>query len=76
MDRTSLDFPAWPSIVSLHLHTQGCSEVISYPDVAGFLLEGVQSVPVARAPCQILFHAQKEEKLLMINCAIGENMHL
>jgi len=42
----------------------------------GFLLESKQRVPVVRAPCQILFHARKEEKLPMINCAVGENMHL
>lgn len=55
------------------LCTQGCSEVISLPDVAGFLLESKKQVPVVRVPCQILFHARKEEKLLMINCAIGES---
>lgn len=75
-DQAPLGFPAWPGIASPRLCTQGCCEVISLPDVAGFLLESKQRVPVVRAPCQILFHARKEEKLLVINCAIGENMHL
>lgn len=76
VDQAPLAFAAWPGIASSRLRTQGCSEDISLPDVAGFLLESKQRVPVVRAPCQILFHARKEEKLLMINCAIGENMHL
>lgn len=50
--------------------------MIFLPDVARFLPESKQRVPVVRVPCQILFHARKEEKLLMINCAIGENMLL
>lgn len=57
-------------------HAGGCAEVISWPDVAGFLLASEQHVPVVRAPCQISFHARKEEKLLMINCATGENTQL
>lgn len=76
VDKALLGFPACPSIASPCLHTRRCSEVISLPDVARFLLESKQQVPVVRAPCQILFHARKEEKLLMINCAIGENMLL
>lgn len=76
VDQAPLSIPAWSNISSPCLCTQGCSKVISLPDVAGFLLESKQQVPVVRTPCQILFHARKEEKLLMINCAVGENMHL
>lgn len=42
----------------------------------GFSPASEQHVPVVRVPCQISFHARKEGKLLMINCAIGENMQL
>lgn len=75
-DQVPLGIPAQPGIASPRLRAQGCSKVISLPDVAGFLPESKQRVPVVRAPCQILFHARKEEKLPMISCAMGENMHL
>lgn len=75
-DQVPLGIPAQPGVASPRLRAQGCSEVISLPDVAGFLPESKQRVPVVRAPCQILFHARKEEKLPMISCAVGENVHL